>query len=284
MATIVDGKRLSDELRAETREQVLKLEEGPPCLAAVLAGDDPASRTYVRSKRRACKKAGIESRLLELESDTSQAQLLEQVERLNADPGVHGILVQLPLPPGIDPAVIASAVVPEKDVDGFHPENVGRLTAGEPALYPATPVGCIEILDRYGIEIEGQRAAVLGRSSLVGRPVALLLLHRHATVTICHSRTRDLPEVVREADILVAAIGKPELVRGDWIKPGAAVIDVGFNRLAEQRVVGDVEFEGASEQAGLITPVPGGVGPLTIAMLLRNTLRAYELQLASRAA
>ena len=278
MATIVDGRGLAKELRAAARGAVEKLEEGPPCLAAVIVGEDPNSQIYVRNKRRAFERAGMESRVIELPGITSESELLGRVHELNRDPSVTGILVQQPLPEHIDPGVIAATVSPLKDVDGLHPENVGKLVSGEPGLTPCTPLGCLEILDRYQVPIEGARAVVLGRSQIVGKPVALLLLHRHATVTLCHSRTRDLPKIVGEADILVAAIGKPGFVKGDWIKRGAAVIDVGVNRVAPRKVVGDVEFDAACERAGVITPVPGGVGVLTVAMLLHNTLRAFELQ------
>ncbi|MFQ5514275.1 MAG: bifunctional methylenetetrahydrofolate dehydrogenase/methenyltetrahydrofolate cyclohydrolase FolD [Myxococcota bacterium] len=278
MGQVVDGKRLAREIRAELREEVAKLPEGPPCLAAVLVGQDPASAVYVRNKRRACEQTGIESRQLDLPAEIGEDRVLAEVERLNKDPGVHGILVQLPLPPDIRPARIAATIDPAKDVDGLHPVNVGRLLAGQPALYPCTPLGCLEILDRGGIELVGAQAVVLGRSEIVGKPVALMLLHRHATVTLCHSRTRDLAEHVRRAEVVIAAVGRPRMVRGDWIRAGAAVLDVGINR-TEDGLVGDVDFEGASERAGLITPVPGGVGPLTITMLLRNTVRAFEAQI-----
>jgi methylenetetrahydrofolate dehydrogenase (NADP+)/methenyltetrahydrofolate cyclohydrolase len=277
MTRVVDGRKLAKEIRAEIRDDVLKLDGGPPCLAAVLVGEDPASEIYVRNKRRDCEKTGIASRLIRPPASVGEEALIAEVERLNADPDVHGILVQLPLPDGISAARVAAAIRPEKDVDGLHPENVGKLVANVPALYPNTPLGCIEILDRHGFEIEGKRAVVVGRSEIVGKPVAMLLLHRHATVTLCHSRTRDLGAIVAESDIVVAATGKPRLVRGEWIKPGAAVIDVGINRV-EGQLVGDVDFEGAQERAGLLTPVPGGVGLLTRTMLLRNTLRAFELQ------
>lgn len=278
MATVVDGRKLSRELRAEIRERVSGLRGARPCLATVLVGEDPASQIYVRSKQRGCEEVGLESRMVQLPAETTEAALLDCVQGLNEDPKIHGILVQLPLPDHIDAARVASAVLPDKDVDGLHPESVGRLVKNTPGLYPCTPLGCIEILDRYEVPIEGAHAVVVGRSEIVGKPVALLLLHRHATVTLCHSRTRDLPHLIREADILVAAIGRPRFVEGGWIKPGAAVLDVGVNRIAPKKVIGDVDFEGARERAGLITPVPGGVGVLTITMLLRNTLRAYELQ------
>ena len=241
----------------------------------MIVGDDPASQVYVRGKRRACEKAGLESEQLDLSAQTSQAELLECIQKLNHDPGVHGILVQLPLPEGLDPYAVAQAIDPAKDVDGLHPENVGRLVQGNAHVLPCTAAGVIEILDRHQVTIEGSHAVVIGRSEIVGKPLSLLLLHRHATVTVCHSRTRDLPAVARSADLLIAAVGRPRLVQGDWIKEGAAVIDVGVNRL-EDGLVGDVDFDAALGRASLITPVPGGVGPLTIAMLLRNTVEAFE--------
>ena len=277
MAQIVEGKRLAEELRAEVRARATALEGGPPCLAAVLIGDDPPSHVYVRNKRRGCEATGLRSILINPPADITEAELLEEVRRLNADPSVHAILVQLPLPKGIDEAHIIEAIDPAKDVDGLTPTSVGRLVANRPGLRPNTPVGIIEILDRYKIPIEGRSAVVLGRSEIVGKPTALLLLHRHATVTLCHSRTADLPERVRGADIVVAAVGRPNFVQGEWIKPGAAVIDVGINRV-DGKLVGDVDFEAAKEKAGLLTPVPGGVGLLTVAMVLRNTVRAFELQ------
>ncbi len=281
MTTVVDGKKLALEIRADVAEQVTKLGGDAPCLATVLVGEDPASQVYVRNKHRACRKAGLNSIRVELPASTPQAELLGHLERLNADPKVNGILVQLPLPGQIDAARIALAIDPDKDVDGLHPINGGRLLRNDPGPRPCTPLGCIEVLDRNGIAIEGARATVIGRSEIVGKPVSLLLMHRHATVTICHSRTRDLPAMVREADIVVVAVGQPRMVQGDWIKPGAAVLDVGVNQI-DDKLVGDVDFESASRVAGLITPVPGGIGPLTIAMLLVNTIRAYEVQNAAR--
>jgi methylenetetrahydrofolate dehydrogenase (NADP+)/methenyltetrahydrofolate cyclohydrolase len=245
-ATLVDGKRIAAELRAETAKEIEALGGARPCLAAVLVGEDPGSQIYVRNKRAACAEVGMESRLVQLPAETSEAQILEIVAALNADPGVTGILVQTPLPRAVDPARVAEAVAPRKDVDGFHPENVGRLVANRPGLYPCTPVGCLEILDRYNVRLEGAHAVVIGRSEIVGKPVALLLLHRHATVTLCHSRTRDLPGHVRQADVVVAALGKAGFVRGEWIKPGAVVIDVGINRVpGSRKILGDVEFAAA---------------------------------------
>ncbi|MEE9281107.1 MAG: bifunctional 5,10-methylenetetrahydrofolate dehydrogenase/5,10-methenyltetrahydrofolate cyclohydrolase [Myxococcota bacterium] len=281
MTTVVSGKKLAEEIRTSVRERALALEGGPTCLATVRVGDDPASEIYVRNKGKAARECGLDSRQIALPAETSQAELLDQVARLNEDPKVHGILVQLPLPDAIDPAVVVAAILPEKDVDGLHPQNAGLLLKNEPCLHPCTPEGILFVLDRHGIEIEGAGAVVIGRSEIVGKPVSLLLLHRHATVTMCHSRTRDLGAVVRRADIVVAAVGVPRLVKGDWIKPGAAIIDVGTNRV-DGKLVGDVDFDAANGIAGLLTPVPGGIGPLTIAMLLRNTLAAFELQAAPR--
>ncbi len=280
MSTVVDGRGLAAEIRAEVAEQVRKRRGDPPCLATVLVGEDPGSQVYVRNKHKDCALVGFDSRQVELPESASQDEILACVRELNQDSKVHGFLVQLPLPAGVDASVVAEALDPEKDVDGLHPINAGRLLRNDPGPRPCTPLGCLEILDRHGIAIEGANAVVIGRSEIVGKPVSLLLLHRHATVTICHSRTRDLPARAREADILVVAVGRPELVRGDWIKPGAAVIDVGMNRV-DGKLVGDVCFAEASQVAGLITPVPGGVGPLTRAMLLVNTLRAYEQQTES---
>jgi methylenetetrahydrofolate dehydrogenase (NADP+) / methenyltetrahydrofolate cyclohydrolase len=249
-----------------------------PGLATVLVGEDPASAVYVRSKNRATAEAGMASFAHNLPDSTSEAELLELIERLNADPAVDGILVQLPLPKQIDSAKVLAAVDPAKDVDGFHPLNAGRLLSGQMGLVPCTPLGCLHLLKSELGELAGLEAVVIGRSNIVGKPMALLLLNEHATVTLAHSRTRDLPAVVRRADIVVAAVGRPEMVRGEWIKPGAVVIDVGINRTptddGKGRLVGDVAFAEAAERAAAITPVPGGVGPMTIAMLMRNTLVA----------
>lgn len=277
MTTVVDGKKLAAEIRAEIAARVEAIPSGVPCLATVQVGEVAESTIYVRHKHRAARKAGMNSIDLKLPQETTQDALLERVDELNADSAVHGILVQLPLPEAIDAKRIAEAVRPEKDVDGLHPFNVGKLVANEPGLRPGTPRGCIEILERNGVRIEGAHAVVIGRSEIVGKPVALMLLHRNATVTLCHSRTRELASLVRQADILVAAVGQPRMVQGDWIKPGAAVIDVGTNPV-DGKLVGDVDFEAAARRAGLITPVPGGVGPLTIAMVLQNTLDAFDRQ------
>ena len=278
-AQIIDGKALAQTIREGIAEEVRLLEKDTgikPGLAAVLVGDDPASAVYVKNKRIACEKAGLYPQEHLLPASTTQDALLKLIHQLNVDSRIHGILVQLPLPPGIDSQAILQAVSPEKDVDGFHPVNVGRLVAGDPVFIPCTPKGVIQMIDSTGQDIAGKRAVVIGRSNIVGKPVAMLLLHRHATVTICHSRTKDLPGVVREADILIAAIGKPLFVTPDMVKEGAIVIDVGINRLADGKLVGDVDIERVKERAGWITPVPGGVGPMTIAMLLHNTLESAK--------
>ncbi|MEW6242741.1 MAG: bifunctional methylenetetrahydrofolate dehydrogenase/methenyltetrahydrofolate cyclohydrolase FolD [Bacillota bacterium] len=276
MARIIDGKAIAEEIRAEFVEEVRRIqsEKGiTPGLAVILVGQDPASKTYVRNKERACQNVGIYSEVHRLPEETSQDEVLGLIRRLNQDPNIHGILVQLPLPEHIDETACINAIVPEKDVDGFHPINVGKLTIGEKCFVPCTPAGVIELLDRVGVELKGKEACVVGRSNIVGKPVSLLLLQRHATVTICHSRTRNLGEVTRRADVLVVAVGKPEMVRGDMVKEGAVVIDVGVNSV-DGKLVGDVEFATAFERASAITPVPGGVGPMTITMLLKNTIQA----------
>lgn len=286
-AKIIDGKSIAADLRARVEEGVRELASagGPtPGLAAVLIGDNPASETYVRMKRKKSAEVGIDSFAHSLPADSSQEQVEALVEQLNADPKVHGILVQLPLPDGIDEEAVLAKVRLDKDVDGFHPINIGRLAqkGRDPEFVPATPMGCITLLKHAGAELDGANAVVLGRSNIVGMPAALLLVRENATVTVCHSHTRDLPAVCRAADVLIVAIGRAEMVRGDWIKPGAYVIDVGINRVDDAsrergyRLVGDVAFEEAVEVAGAITPVPGGVGPMTIAGLLQNTLTAAE--------
>jgi methylenetetrahydrofolate dehydrogenase (NADP+) / methenyltetrahydrofolate cyclohydrolase len=272
-ARLIDGKAVAATLRAAVAGRVA--EAGfTPGLTVVLVGDDPASAVYVRTKDRAARDAGIEARTIRLPAETQQAELLRQIEALNDDPSVDGILVQLPLPKGIDPQAVIAAIDPAKDVDGFHPLNVGALADGRPRLVPCTPLGVMKLLRAMEIATSGARALVLGRSSIVGRPMAALLLAADATVTVAHSRTRDLRDECRRADILVAAIGKPEMVHGDWIRPGATVIDVGINRLPDGRLVGDVDFAACAAVAGAITPVPGGVGPMTVACLLENTLTA----------
>ena len=272
-ARVIDGKAVAAALRARLADRVATLPFRPG-LAVVLVGDNPASAVYVRNKDRAATNSGIGTATVILPADTSEAALLDEVKRLNADPDVDGILVQLPLPPQIRPQVVIEAIDPSKDVDGFHPLNVGRLADNQPALVPCTPLGVMKLLESAGATVAGARAVVLGRSAIVGKPMAALLLAANATVTIAHSRTRDLPAECRRADILVAAVGRPELVRGDWISDGATVIDVGINRLPDGRLVGDVAFAEAVSRAGAITPVPGGVGPMTIACLLENTVSA----------
>ncbi len=276
-ASLIDGKAIGAAVRAKIKERAGEFIARTgirPCLAAVLVGEDPASRVYVRNKGKACLEAGMLSRQVDLPATTTEKDLLELVAQLNADAAVHGILVQLPLPSHIDESKVIEAIAPGKDVDGFHPVNAGRLLIGQPGFVACTPLGILEMLDYEKVELKGKHAVVVGRSNIVGKPVAILLLSRHATVTICHSRTRDLPAVVRSGDVVVAAVGKAEMVRGSWIKPGAVVIDVGINRLPDGKLVGDVAFEEARAVAGKITPVPGGVGPMTITMLLHNTLAA----------
>ncbi len=276
-ARLIDGKAAAAELRGAVAREAAALGVRP-ALAVVLVGDDPASQVYVRNKTRAVAEAGMAGREHRLAHDTAEAEMLALVASLNDDPEVDGILVQLPLPPQIDPARVVAAIDPAKDVDGFHPENAGRLAAGLPGLVPCTPQGAMHLLAGAGVAVAGAEAVVVGRSAIVGRPMALLLLAAHATVTVAHSRTRDLAAVCRRADIVVAAAGRPGLVRSDWLKPGAAVIDVGINRVARDggghRLTGDVAFDEAVSVAGAITPVPGGVGPMTVACLLANTLRA----------
>jgi methylenetetrahydrofolate dehydrogenase (NADP+) / methenyltetrahydrofolate cyclohydrolase len=286
-AQIIDGKAVAAAVRVEVRGEAdaFRARCGrAPGLATVLVGDDPASATYVRNKRKACADCGIDSIAHELPATTSQRELLALVQELNARDDADGILVQLPLPAHIDAAVILDALNAAKDVDGLHPMNQARLVAGHAGLRPCTPLGIMRLLDTTGVELRGARAVVIGRSNLVGKPAAFLLLERHATVTMCHSRTRDLAAEVGGADVLVAAIGKAHLVRGGWVKPGAVVIDVGTNRNAAGKLVGDVDFEAARERAAFITPVPGGVGPMTIAMLLKNTVAAAEARAVGTAA
>jgi methylenetetrahydrofolate dehydrogenase (NADP+) / methenyltetrahydrofolate cyclohydrolase len=301
-ARILNGTKIRDTIMGELVEQIRELKAAgiTPGLAAVLVGENPASQIYVRSKVKTCESLGLYSEKIELPADTSTEQLLERVHDLNSRDEIDGILVQLPLPPQVDSKTVLEAVSPAKDVDGFHPVNIGNLVSGRLGLIPCTPAGIIEILRRSGVTMQGARAVVIGRSDIVGKPVAMLLLHNHSTVTICHSKTRDLPAVAREGDILVAAMGKPAFVTGEFIKPGATVIDVGINRLTTEEdvrrifhdpaapleklrskgsvLVGDVQPEDVQEKAGAYTPVPGGVGPLTIAMLMTNTVRAARLR------
>ncbi len=285
MAQLIDGKAIAAQVRGEIREAVsawTALGHRPPCLRVLLVGDDPASASYVRGKQKAALEVGIDADTLTYESDISEAELLRIIDRLNRDAGVDGILVQLPLPAHIDEQKVIYALNPDKDVDCFHPANVGRIMIGEPRFLPCTPAGIMEMLRRTGIETRGARAVIVGRSNIVGKPMANLLLQKgvDATVTVCHSRTRDLPAITRQADLLVAAIGRAHFITADMVREGAAVIDVGINRVEDAsrprgyRLAGDVDFDAVREKAGWITPVPGGVGPMTIAMLLQNTLKA----------
>jgi 5,10-methylene-tetrahydrofolate dehydrogenase/methenyl tetrahydrofolate cyclohydrolase len=286
-AQLIDGKGIAKSLQADLTEEVAQLKaqhDLVPGLAAVLVGDDPASQTYVRMKRRRCAEVGIHSEGHELPADASQEEVEALVRSLNDDPAIHGILVQLPLPDHLDEEAVLNTVSLKKDVDGFHPINIGRLAMKNraPLFSPCTPAGIIHLIDSTGVEIEGKEAVILGRSNIVGLPVSMLLLKRNATITVCHSRTQDLPEVTRRADILIAAVGRAQMVQRDWVKPGAVVIDVGINRVDDAsrkrgyRLVGDVDFDAVKEVAGWITPVPGGVGPMTIAMLLKNTVTSAK--------
>ncbi len=275
-ANIIDGKLVSEQIRGKLRGEIERLKESgvTPGLAVVLVGEDPASQVYVRNKARSCEQLGMYSEVHRLPAETSQVDLLALIEKLNEQSEIHGILVQLPLPKHIEEKAVIEAISVDKDVDGFHPENVGRLVVGEECYVPCTPAGVIELLKHADIEIAGKHAVVVGRSNIVGKPVSILLLQEHATVTICHSKTANLQEVIQSADIVVAAVGRPEMIAAKHLKPGAVVIDVGINRLADGRLVGDVDFEDAKQVASYITPVPGGVGPMTITMLLKNTVEA----------
>jgi methylenetetrahydrofolate dehydrogenase (NADP+)/methenyltetrahydrofolate cyclohydrolase len=275
---VVDGMALANDLRERMTQEIAQLAASgrrAPCLAVVLVGDDPASASYIKGKRRACARLGMESVEHKLAGDSSQSDVLALVDKLNRDAGIDGILVQLPLPKQIDPNVVAAAIDPDKDVDGVGPLNAGRLVLGLPGLFACTPLGILEMLALHQIPIAGAHAVVIGRSQIVGKPISLLLQQRNATVTMCHSKTRDLAAHCRSADILVAAVGSPRMVKRDWIKPGAAVIDVGVSEV-DGKLVGDVDFEAAQGVAGILTPPKGGVGPMTITMLLQNTLRAYR--------
>ena len=287
-AKIIDGKAIAEEVRAGVKVAVaerVKAGKQVPGLATVLVGENPASQVYVRSKRKACAEVGIESFGFELPATATQQEVEDLVKKLNADPKIHGILVQLPLPAHLDDQAVLGAISIEKDVDGFHPLNIGRLAmkGRDPLFVPCTPAGAMVMLEKSLPKLEGVNAVVLGRSNIVGMPVALLLVRANATVTICHSRSKDLPGICREADVLIAAVGRPQMVKRDWVKPGAIVIDVGINRIEDptspkgSRLVGDVAYDEVAEVAGAITPVPGGVGPMTIAMLMQNTLRGAEL-------
>ncbi len=275
-AKIIDGKALAARFRQELKKKVEQLKTAgiSPGLAVILAGDDQASEVYVRNKQRACAELGIKSWKYHLPENVAPEELIGLIKKLNTDPEVSGILVQLPLPASLDSAAVLDAVAPAKDVDGFHPLNLGLLTAGRPRVIPCTPAGVLELIKEAGVEIAGKECVVVGRSNIVGKPLSLLLLQEHGTVTVCHSRTRNLEEVCRRADILVAAAGRPGLIHGGMIKPGAVVIDVGINRDEQGKLVGDVDFASAVQKAGAITPVPGGVGPMTIAMLMKNTVAA----------
>jgi methylenetetrahydrofolate dehydrogenase (NADP+)/methenyltetrahydrofolate cyclohydrolase len=278
----IDGKSIAAQFRAECGIRVARLKEQgvTPGLAVVIVGDDPASKVYVRNKALACEAIGMHSEVHALSAETSQAQLVQFVHDLDNDPGIHGILVQLPLPKGIAARAVIGAIDPGKDVDGFHYHNVGALVAGEAAFYPCTPWGVMKMLEHEGIAVEGRHAVVVGRSNIVGKPMALMLLNAGATVTVCHSKTRDLGAMTRQADILVAAVGKPRMIGADMVKPGAVVIDVGITRLPTGKLVGDVDFEVAKHRASWITPVPGGVGPMTVAILMKNTLESAQQRLA----
>lgn len=281
MAKLIDGKQVSAQVKEQVRAEAAAIYEKHGIqagLAVVIVGNDPASRVYVNNKKKACEAVGFQSFEYALPEETTQEELLELVETLNNDPKVNGILVQLPVPKHIDDTAIINAISPEKDVDAFHPENVGRIMIGDYAFLPCTPAGVMELIDSTGVEISGKKCVVIGRSNIVGKPMAMLLLHRSGTVTICHSRTLDLPSVTREADILVAAVGRANFVTADMVKEGAVVIDVGINRLDNGKLCGDVDFAAVEPKASWITPVPGGAGPMTIAMLMKNTLTAMKKQ------
>lgn len=279
-AQIIDGKAISADIRNQIKAAVdARLEQGlrAPGLAVILVGENPASKVYVAHKEKACVEVGIKSTIVRLDADIEQHTLLETVDQFNADPDVDGILVQLPLPEHLNEDTVTERIRPDKDVDGFHPYNIGRLTQKRPELRPCTPYGVMKMLEHIGVATRGARAVIVGASNIVGRPMALELLLGDATITVCNSKTQDLPGVVAQGDIVVVGVGRPEFVKGEWIKPGAVVIDVGINRTAEGKLVGDVEYAAAAERAGWITPVPGGVGPMTVAMLMQNTLEACQL-------
>ena len=281
MYSLIDGKEIARQVRAEVKGRVKAFSEKygkTPALCVILAGDNPASKVYVASKEKACGWVGIRSVAKKFSSDITEKELIDEIQKLNQDPDINGILVQLPLPKGINEENVLRAVAPEKDVDGFHPMNAGELMRAGAALEPCTPAGCIELLKRAGVELSGANAVVIGRSNIVGKPIAMMLLRENCTVTICHSKTKNMKEILKHADIVVSAMGRPKAVTGDMLKEGAAVIDVGINRLEDGSIVGDVDFESASEVCGAITPVPGGVGPMTIAFLLKNTMTASEMQ------
>ena len=282
MAVIIDGKKIAQDIIDEVKAETQRLKERTgliPGLAVILVGNDPASSIYIRNKEQACKAASFFSREFKLSQDTSEKEILDIILELNRDKKIHGILVQLPLPRHIKPATIIEAIDPWKDVDGFHPHNLGRLFTGNPYHMACTPKGILELMDRSSIAIEGKKAVIVGRSNIVGKPVALMLLNRHATVTVCHTKTRQLSLVTRQAEILIAAAGRPEMIRANMVSDGAVIIDVGINRMDDGRLVGDVAFSEVLEKASYITPVPGGVGPMTIAMLLVNALNAASGQM-----
>jgi methylenetetrahydrofolate dehydrogenase (NADP+)/methenyltetrahydrofolate cyclohydrolase len=280
MATRIDGKAVSAKVREEVAKEVAALKEQGICpgLAVVIVGDDPASRIYVNNKKKACQATGIYSEEYALPAETTQEELLALVDKLNHKKDIHGILVQSPLPKGLDEEAVVEAIDPKKDVDAFHAYNVGKIMLGDYQFLPCTPAGIMELLKAYDISVEGKRCVVIGRSNIVGKPMAMLLLHQNGTVTVCHSRTKDLPEVTRQADILVSAVGKSHFVTADMVQPGAVVIDVGMNRDENGKLCGDVDFDQVEPIASYITPVPGGVGPMTIAMLLKNTVTAAKMQ------
>ena len=286
-ARILYGKEFAAKIKNAARMEIEELKQNfgvTPGLAVIIVGENPASQVYVRNKHKTCEELGIISEIIAMPEDTTKDSLLSKIDELNSDKNIHGILVQLPLPAAIKAHSdeILNRIDPKKDVDGFHPENIGNLVIGSPKLVPCTPAGCIEMLDLAEIEIDGKNAVIIGRSNIVGKPLFHLLLARHATVTVCHTHTKNLPEIARQADILVAASGKPKLITADMIKSGATVIDVGINRIAPKKLVGDVDFDAAKDIAGAITPVPGGVGLLTVAMLMKNVVKAAKLQLEAK--
>lgn len=278
MAILIDGKAVAADVKARAAEECARLKEKgvEPALAVILVGEDPASQVYVRNKVRACKTCGVISHVIRMPEETTQEELVAKIRGINGDDSIHGLLIQLPLPKHLDEAAALSEVDWRKDVDGFHLMNAGALLTGQDGVLPCTPAGCIELLKRSGVEMSGANAVVIGRSNIVGKPMALLLMQENCTVTVCHSKTKNLAEITKNADILVAAVGRAKFVKGDMIKPGAAVIDVGINRMEDGSLAGDVDFETAEKTAGWITPVPGGVGPMTIAMLMKNTVLAAE--------
>ncbi|MCD4708766.1 MAG: bifunctional methylenetetrahydrofolate dehydrogenase/methenyltetrahydrofolate cyclohydrolase FolD [Candidatus Sabulitectum sp.] len=280
MTLVLSGRKYAGVVKASLKNRVSDLQGLPPGLTVIMVGDDPASKVYVAAKEKACKKVGFNSHVIHLPAEISKADILSVIDRLNADCAVHGILVQLPLPDHIPAGLIASAVLPEKDVDGFHPVNVGRLWRGEEGLFPCTPSGIVGLLHHHDIRMSGKKALIVGRSNIVGKPMAALLLRENCTVTVAHSRTADLTGQCRDADILIVAVGKPEMVQRDWVKPGAVVVDVGMNRNSDGKLVGDVAYDDVFAVCSAITPVPGGVGPLTIAFLLENTFKARAKLLA----